>query len=365
MSIIVQVSQLGPACLPSKYASGMPTGPIRLFTPDKDALNQTRRFLRNGGSIVLHGDWPEVSRLAEQIASRAHDLIPRVNDARARKQAMRQLSQRMLTTIDNLTKVKLLPEELAGLLGESEFPPLPVLIPVDEASRLTANDEPVYHVPSLGVDLLTHPDVLTPRSGETIELMRSAIDLVATQIPMKIRVLDMGCGTGVLTIATAMRLAEKQATITASDILPEALALTRLNVQRLHAQGQIPSCAIETSVGGDLFDPLWGQQFDLIIFNAPWVAAPAHNRAELALNDRSQSTIQRFLQDCPRHLLPGGRVIVGYADNSGHKAIARLERFIEAAGLSVIDVLRDRIKTYRSKRPWQTVYAYILEVAPK
>lgn len=362
MSIIIQVSQLGAACLPSKYASGISMGPIRLFTPDKDALNQTQRFLRNGGSIVLHGDWAEVSRLVNQLASRAHDLIPLVNDARARKQAMRQLSHRMLTTVDNLPEVKLLPGELAGLLGESEFPPLPVLIPVDAASRLTACNESVFHVPSLGIDLLTHPDVLTPRSGETIELMCSAIDSVAGQIPVGTRVLDMGCGTGVLTIAAAMRLADKQAAVTATDILPEALALTRLNVDRLQADGCGLSRAIETSKGGDLFDPLWGQKFDLIIFNAPWVVAPAHNRAELALNDQSQLTIQRFLKDCPRHLLPGGRVIVGYADNSGPKAIARLEQFIEESGLRIVDILKRRVKTYRSKRPWQSVYTYVLEV---
>lgn len=362
MSIIVQVSQLGPACLPVKYATGVLEGPIRLFSLNKDALNQARRFLRNGGSVVLHGDWQEVTRLTEQLTSRASELIPRVNDARARKQALRQLPQRLLTTVESIAAAGLLPGELAGLLGESELPPLPVLVPVDEACRLTTSRESLFQVHSLGVDLLTHPDVLTPRSGETIELMCSAIDRVAEQLPERGQVLDMGCGTGVLTIATALRFSSQPAIITATDILPEALALTRLNVQRLQAEGRGLGCSVRTTEGGDLFAPLNGQQFDLIIFNAPWVTAPAHNRAELALNDQSQSTIRRFLKQCPEHLLPGGRIIVGYADNSGPKSIGRLDEFILESGLRTIDILKNRIKTYRSHRPWQNIYAYIMEV---
>jgi len=363
MSIIVQVSQLGQACLPQKYAYGLHTGPTRLFTPHKDIVNQCCRFLRNGGAVVLNGSWQDVSGLAQALSTYENELIPHLKDARARKQALRELRQRLLTTADSLPGELIPSGELAGLLGETELPALPVLLPIEEAARLTANGAALFHVEALGVNLLTHPDVLTPRSGETIELMCKAIDSVAVGLPDKPQVLDMGCGSGVLSIAAAIRLDRHYAAVTAADILPEALALTRLNVNRLENAGQCPANRVTTTVAGDLFQPLSEQRFDLIMFNAPWVAAPAHNRAELALNDHSQSTIRRFLESCPQHLHLGGRVIVGYADNSGPKAIARLEQFISDSGLQVVDVLKDRIKTYRSQRPWQNVYAYVLETA--
>ena len=365
MSIIIQVSQLGPACLPRKYSFGLQNGPVRMFTQSKDILTQACRFLRNGGTVVFNGSWKEVSGLAHVLSNREHELVPHVKDARTRRQILRELRQRLLTTTDSLPASAILPSELAGLLGETELPALPVLLPVEEAARLIDMGNTTFHVRALGLDLLTHPDVLTPRSSETIELMCKAIDSVAEQLPQHAKVLDMGCGSGVLSIAAALRLGNRDASVavTATDILPEALALTRLNVQRVDTEGSSVASKIRTTVGGDLFAPLAGQRFDLIMFNAPWVAALANNRAELALNDHSQGTIRRFLQGCPEHLLPGGSVIVGYADNSGPKAIARLEQFVRESGLQIVDVLKDRIKTYSSQRPWQTIYAYVIEVA--
>jgi len=251
-------------------------------------------------------------------------------------------------------------DELAGLLGETELPELPVLLPLAEAERLATCEAP-FHVQALGLSLLTHPDVMTPRSTETIELMCKAIDSVLN-LTGHARVLDMGCGSGVLSIAAALRPGNQSITVTATDILPEALALTRLNVKFLEEERPAVAGRVRTTAGGDLFEPLFRQQFNLILFNAPWVVAPAHNRAVLALNDDSQSTIRRFLQNCPEHLLPGGRVIVGYADNSGPGAISRLELFIKESGLQVVNVFKDKIKTYRSQRPWQTIYAYVLGI---
>ena len=90
--------------------------------------------------------------------------------------------------------------------------------------------ECLFRVEPLEIDLLNHPDVLTPRSQETIALMCAAIDSVAAGLPDRAEVLDMGCGSGVLSIAVAMKLRDREVSVTACDVLPEALALTRLNV---------------------------------------------------------------------------------------------------------------------------------------
>ncbi|MGI6344419.1 MAG: methyltransferase [Bacillota bacterium] len=360
MAITVQVSQLGLACIPDKYAAEV-VDAIRIFPPHKDAFNQVSRYLRNGGAAVLGGDWPDIVQLAQLIASREREIIPHVKDARARKLAARNLRQRILTLADALPLSTTSPADLPGLLGEVELPDLPILLPVDEAVNLVSSVESLFRVEPLEIDLLNHPDVLTPRSQETIALMCAAIDSVAAGLPDRAEVLDMGCGSGVLSIAVAMKLRDREVSVTACDVLPEALALTRLNVRRQAQLGSISSCSVRTARPGDLFENVADRQFDLLIFNAPWVVAPAHNRAELALNDENQSTIRRFLSQSPAHLRPEGRIIVGYADNSGPKAIARLEEFIAEAGLRTREVLKDRVKTYRSRRPWQSIFAYILE----
>lgn len=362
MSLIVHVSRLGSACLPDKF-SGAASGDFRLFSLDKDVLSQARRYLKNGGNVVFNGSL----ELAQQVTSRLLDgeqeLLPRVSSVRERKLASRQLRQRLLTLAwqdSRLGVANLAQGSIAGLLGERELPDLPLLIPVQDAAVIAGMSEARHPVSTIESDLLVHPDVLAPKSEPTLRLVTDAMRQASLRLPVNARVLDMGCGSGVLTIAALQILHQLNPQITASDILPEALATTRINVERLAVAGLHPS-AIRIGEPGDLFQQLSGQQFDLIVFNAPWVVAPARTRAELALNDPGQQTMRRFFEQCPDHLNPGGQVIVGYADNSGSQAIVSLERLIDGAGLRQTTVLKDRIKTYRAKRSWQSIYAYLLE----
>jgi len=358
MSLIVHVSRLGPACLPDKF-SGSAGGEFRLFAMDKDILSQARRYLKNGGNVVFDGPLELAQQVVSRLLDSEHELLPRVSDARGRKLASRQLRQRLLTLAEPVSAGPGL--NTAGLLGERDLPALPLLIPVQEAAAIAGMSEVHCTVDAIASDLLVHPDVLAPKSEPTLRLVCSAIRQAGCSLPVNARVLDMGCGSGVLTIAAWQTLRHLAPRIMASDILPEALATTRLNVERLAGAGQLDASVIQIGDPGDLFQQLSGQRFDLIIFNAPWVVAPAHNRAELALNDPGQQTIGRFLARCPDHLNAGGQVIVGYADNSGSQAIVNLERLIDGAGLRQTAVLKDRIKTYRSKRSWQSIYAYLLE----
>jgi len=282
-----------------------------------------------------------------------------VKDRHSRVQAQRLLPNRLLTRVDILrNSLPIADELLAGFCGINKLPAEPVLMPVSEATKLIDSLQQEHYVPGINSTLTVHPEVLVPRSKETIDLMLKAMASTKHMLPIEARILDMGCGSGVLSIAAA--IVYPQAQITATDILPEAVSTTMLNAQRLESQGII-SGNITTTSGGDLFEPVRGQSYDLLIFNAPWVVAPAHNRAELALNDANQGTISRFLNDCTAHMTENSRVIVGYADNSGPKAIARLEELINNAGLEISQVFKDRIKTYRAKRSWQTIYAYVLK----
>lgn len=361
---LVEVSGLGTAFLPEKFADAVTDNPVRRFEAEDGNRNQAMKFLKRGGTIVLSGAWADVRALQQGILKHESELLPDVSDRRDRMLATRHLHQRVLTTLDCAPIVNgdVTPTELPGFMGEASLPDdLPVLLPVEEAERLLTIPDNECFVRSIDANVIAHPDVLVPLSQETIDIVCEAIRSCKGHLPSSPRVLEIGCGSGVLCAAVWQILG--QPSITASDILPEAAATARMNWRRLCSIGKAGPEDALTTFTGSLFDTVQGQLFDLIIFNAPWVVAPARTRLELALNDEDQSTIRGFVMGSPAHLSPGGRVIVGYADNSGPKAMTRLEESYSAAGLVIENVYKDRIHTRRAKRQWQSIFAYVLAVA--
>lgn len=364
LNTFVKVSKLGTAFFPQKYIDIYSGQPIRQFDLNKKSRNQPLKYLKQGGIPVLKGSWSEICSFYQDILKFQKELIPFSSDKRQRKLRMKQLQKSVLTKIDSLPQNSLQNftlEELAGFIGESALPEnIPTLIPIYDAQDILNISASSSYIDSLKLDIKNHPDVLAPKSQKTIDLMCKAIQHTSDRLPKHPRVLDMGCGSGILSIATYQLLKSQSPQIVATDILKEAIATAKLNIRHLIDPVELEMNPILTTSGGDLFEPVQGELFDLIIFNAPWVVAPAKNRAELALNDGSQRTIQRFFDECSQHLSPNGRVIVGYADNSGPKAIEKLEMYLADAGLIIHQIFKDRIKTYRSKGAWQSIYAYVL-----
>ncbi|MER7078605.1 release factor glutamine methyltransferase [Saccharopolyspora kobensis] len=77
------------------------------------------------------------------------------------------------------------------------------------------------------------------------------------------RVLDLGCGTGALALAAARAGA---ASVTAVDLSLRSIAATWLNARAHRAPVVVRR--------GDLFEPVRGQAFDLVLANPPYVPAP-------------------------------------------------------------------------------------------
>lgn len=356
MGSLINISRFGLAWLPAKFDNAN-AGGFKRFLPDKDVLNQAGRYVRLGGNAVLSGQWEVIDQIAGELAGR---LATPMHNCCVRRSG-KELGSGVYTLLSEVPSAQTWPPAVAlGLLGEVDVPPWPVALPLAEARKLNALARSGCSVPAISADLLVPPDVLAPRSNATIELLVRAISETAASLPDSPHVLDMGCGSGVLTVAALQRLAELRPIVTASDILPEALAVTRLNLERCSRLGLIDGSRAMTARAGDLFQQLDEMVYDLIIFNAPWVIAPSRNRAELALNDAGQQTIRRFLRECPQHLSKDGQLIVGYSDNSGVKAVENLELAIAESGLTVVAVAKDRIKTYRADRSWQGILAYRL-----
>lgn len=311
---------------------------LRTFSNrELDASDRIERHIRRGGTAMLEGDWPRVLRLWDRLQGRCPD----------REALDRLLLKAEGDWVHAVDPPQYLPFLHQVASRQDGFIPLPVLL--KGLSAMTV----LHPVDAIGGSLVVHENVLVPRSQPLIHLLRRAMEAIRLDLPSAAAVLDMGCGSGVCSVLAAQVFSD--AAITAADLLPEAVASTKINAERFGL-----SHRIRAAEPGDLFETLGDRRFDVIIFNAPWVVAPVRSRLETALNDRDQQTVRRFLREAGERLTAGGRIILGYADHSGPKAITRLESMVGESGLIVRQRVSDRIKTHRNNRPWQTIFAYDL-----
>jgi ribosomal protein L3 glutamine methyltransferase len=129
--------------------------------------------------------------------------------------------------------------------------------------------------------------------------------------------LDLCTGSGCLAILLAESFPEAE--VDAVDLSPDALDVARRNVADYGLDAQI------TLYQGDLFAPLAGKTYDLIVSNPPYVnadsvaALPAEYRHEpvLALGSGADGldATRIILRDAARHLNPGGLLAVEIGHN--------------------------------------------------
>lgn len=147
-----------------------------------------------------------------------------------------------------------------------------------------------------GAPLVVAPGVLNPR------LMRSG-EFLAAQLEAQLgtrtaEVLDMGTGSGVGAVVAA-RHARR---VVAVDISPAAVRCARANVllNRLEDRVEV--------LEGDLFAPVAGRRFDVILFNPPFFQGVPRDDADRAW--RSTDVAERFAARLRDHLAPGGFALV-------------------------------------------------------
>ena len=359
----IEVSGLGEAFLPGKFAEACWENPIRRFAAEEGSRNQAMKFLKRGGAVVLTGAWPAIVSLHQEILKHEEELLPAASGKKERILAVSQPpAARAYHAGLDAHRGRFHRGRTGRFPGEESLPDgVPTLLPVHEAEQLLQIPDDECPVRAIGASVVAHPDVLVPQSQETIDLMCQAIASCEPGLPG----IAEGPGDrlrlgGLVHRGLADCSRHKSPSITATDILREAVATTRLNWRRLAAIGKAGPEEALTTRSGNLFEPVRGQVFDLIIFNAPWVVAPAHNRAELALNDERQSTIRAFVESSPEPSRAGGarhRRLCRQRRPQGNRAARRLLR---RRGPGVQHLYKDRIHTRRAKRQWQSIYAYVL-----
>lgn len=154
-----------------------------------------------------------------------------------------------------------------------------------------------------GIPFLVFPEVLNPvlfRGGAL--LARTVAESPFAQLPGHAdepRALDMGTGSG----AAAVFAARRGFSVVAVDLNPQAVRCARVNAlsNRLEERIEVRQ--------GDLFEPLRGERFDLVLFNPPFYrGAPRDNGFDLAW--RGEDVLERFADGLSGVLKPQGKAML-------------------------------------------------------
>jgi release factor glutamine methyltransferase len=213
------------------------------------------------------------------------------------------------------------------------------LAPLRELLKKRGEGVPIQHL--LGSvtfhrrDFKTDGRALIPRP-ETEELAEWL--LKNAKLPESPRLLDMGCGTGILGLTLAAELENSQATLT--DVSSEALSLARENAADL-------DIANVSFVESDLFAALGDATFDLIVANLPYVpetdrptlARELAHDPDLALfgGQDGLDVIRRFIPEAANRLNPGGWLALEIGIHQSDE----VEALLRAASLTDVLTLKD------------------------
>lgn len=188
----------------------------------------------------------------------------------------------------------------------------------------------------LGRDFTVDERVLIPRP-ETELLAERAIALLRAEESAP-TALDLCCGSGCL--AVSMALGDPRAEVHAADLSAGALAVTKINAERLHAQVMLHQ--------GDLFDSLpKAPLYSVIVSNPPYIPQAdclclqeeVRREPLMALDGGTDGYdfYRRIAEAAPHFLRPGGTLLMetGYDQAESVMALCR------SAGLSPVAIHED------------------------
>ncbi|MFS0788444.1 peptide chain release factor N(5)-glutamine methyltransferase [Shouchella sp. 1P09AA] len=177
-------------------------------------------------------------------------------------------------------------------------------------------------------------DVLIPRP-ETEELVLAILQ----RINGAKRIVDIGTGSGA--IAITLKLESPESLVTAIDLSEDALAVAQKNAKTLKADVLFKH--------GNLFEPVRGKTFDVIVSNPPYI--PETDRASLAeqvreyepalalfAGDDGLAIYRRLAKDAPLYTHSGSMIALEVGAGQG-ESVKTL--FQEQFPTAVIDVIED------------------------
>ena len=142
------------------------------------------------------------------------------------------------------------------------------------------------------------------RDSESLRRMIRETDLVKDK-----RVLEIGCGTGLLSLCCAQAGARH---VVATDINPSAIANAAYNAEQLGLSDKLELRLVKRDTPGAFAVIDRGERFDVIISNPPWEDAPTDSFESHAFYDPHFALLRSLLADFRLHLKPNGRLLLAY-----------------------------------------------------
>lgn len=331
---------LGACILPGEFANFTgPLGPIEVvnsLSPPSNVL----ALLIAGKSVVLTGDYGRADGIYRFCARNEKQLVAK--DCHATGVDRRQHIAR-ITAVCRMRLHHLLvpargdslieltqPPDTTGLQQWLEAPTGDrlFLMPVRRLQRILTDMRRAREglaVPGLSGPITILPHVYVPADMSVPAMLNDFAPLISGK-----RVLDMGTGTGVLALLAAHLGA---AEVTATDSNPKAVDNATVNAERLGM-----SDCVKVRGPSNLFEAMGAEQFDVIIFNAPWSEGVPKSLYDTAIYDPGHSVLAGFMKAAPAHLAAGGAILLQYSDVSdgrGGRSLDLLTSILAANGLSV------------------------------
>jgi release factor glutamine methyltransferase len=153
----------------------------------------------------------------------------------------------------------------------SDLLPGEMAAPFEALVARRAKREPLQYILGtaefMGLSFQVSPAVLIPRL-DTETLVREAV----ARVQGPARIADIGTGSGAIAIAMAKLLPE--AAVVAVDISAQALAVAEQNARAIGVSDRIEFRL------GDLVQPLFGERFDAILANPPYIGSTELERLD-------------------------------------------------------------------------------------
>ena len=197
------------------------------------------------------------------------------------------------------------------------------------------------------IDFAVTPDVLIPRP-ETELLVEVALEYLrhdsrCSDVSARVRILDLGTGSGAIAMALAKEL--PNSVVWAVDVSAVALDVARMNCHRHQLENRIKF------LPGDLFEPIAAgtATFDLIFSNPPYISSEEFPRLApeirswepmLALDGGEDGLrfYRRIIAQAQNYLGDGGLLLLELGDDLAAAVSEQLDR---AEGYSTPSVYRD------------------------
>ncbi|EOZ9372552.1 peptide chain release factor N(5)-glutamine methyltransferase [Enterobacter hormaechei] len=260
-----------------------------------------QRWLRHAASELSTSESPkrDAEILLEHVTGKARTYLLAFGET--------ALTAEQQSQLETLLARRKTGEPVAHLVGEREFWSLPLYV-----SAAT---------------LIPRPD--------TECLVEQALARLPAQ---PCQILDLGTGTGAIALALASE--RPDCTVTAVDVMPDAVALARRNVERL---GLNNVSVLQSS----WFAALESRMFEMIVSNPPYIDEDDPHLAQgdvrfepltaLVAANQGLADLDHIVTTSRQHLLPGGWLLVEHGWTQGEAVRALFTR----AGYAAVETCRD------------------------